>query len=303
MADVEWIKITTNMFEDEKIDFIESMPEADAILVIWIKLLTLAGKCNDRGYIFLTEKMPYSEEMLAHKFRKPINVVKLALSTLVNLDMVEIDQQGFINIINWTKHQNIEGLAKIREQNRLRKAKQREKEKQLLIEGSHVTGHVTSNVTVTQCHAIEEEEEKDLEQDIDIEQQQTVSCCSDKNSFEIIFKEFEQQGFSIIDKDYVNKTLLKLMGSYTEEWIINSFKVAAKANKRNLNYVEGVLRNWKAQGSMKLPPEMASQPIKKNRFHNFEQRTDKYSKDELEAIAKKKRQEHMDKLKGESVNA
>lgn len=301
MADVEWIKITTNMFEDEKIDFIESMPEADAILVIWIKLLTLAGKCNDRGYIFLTEKMPYSEEMLAHKFRKPINVVKLAISTLVNLDMVEIDQQGFINIINWSKHQNIEGLEKIRQQTRKRVADYRERQKLLL--NGNVTCNEESNVTVTEGNAIEEEQEKDLEQDIDIEQQQTVSCCSDKNSFEIIFKEFELQGFSIIDKDYVNKTLLKLMGSYTEEWIINSFKVAAKANKRNLNYVEGVLRNWKVQGSMKLPPEMASQPTKKNRFHNFEQRTDKYSKDELEAIAKKKRQEHMDKLKGESVNA
>ena len=61
------------MFEDEKIDFIESLPESDAILVIWIKLLTLAGKCNAGGFIFLTEKIPYTTEMLAHKFRRPIN--------------------------------------------------------------------------------------------------------------------------------------------------------------------------------------------------------------------------------------
>ena len=50
MGDVKWIKITTNMFEDEKVDFIESLPEADTILVIWIKLLTLAGKCNANGF-------------------------------------------------------------------------------------------------------------------------------------------------------------------------------------------------------------------------------------------------------------
>ena len=46
MADIKWIKITTDMFDDEKIKVIEAMPDRDAILIIWIKLLTLAGKVN-----------------------------------------------------------------------------------------------------------------------------------------------------------------------------------------------------------------------------------------------------------------
>jgi hypothetical protein len=37
----------------------------------------------------------------------------------------------------------------------------------------------------------------------------------------------------------------------------------------------------------------------KTRFHNFEQRTDKYSSDELEVIANRKRQAHNQRLKGE----
>lgn len=32
------------MFDDEKIRIIESMPDADTILICWIKLLSLAGK-------------------------------------------------------------------------------------------------------------------------------------------------------------------------------------------------------------------------------------------------------------------
>ena len=60
MSEIKWIKITTGMFQDEKIDYIESLPEADAILIIWIKLLTLAGKCNSNGFIFLTENIPYT---------------------------------------------------------------------------------------------------------------------------------------------------------------------------------------------------------------------------------------------------
>ena len=120
MGQVRWIKITTNMFEDEKIDFIESLPECDAILIIWIKLLTQAGKTNANGYIFLTEQIPYTDEMLAHKFRRPLNTVKLALNTLKKLEMIDFDNEGYLKISNWEKHQNIEGLDKIREQTRKR---------------------------------------------------------------------------------------------------------------------------------------------------------------------------------------
>ena len=164
---VKWIKITTSMFEDEKIDFIESLPEADAILIIWIKLLTLAGKCNANGFIFLTEKIPYTEEMLSHKFRRPASIVKLALETFKRLEMIEINDEGYLKITNWEKHQNIEGLDKIREQTRKRVARYREKQK-LLQDNSD--SNVTCNVTVTQSNAIEIEEELDI--DIDKEEEE-----------------------------------------------------------------------------------------------------------------------------------
>ncbi len=161
---VKWIKITTNMFEDEKIDFIESLPEADAILIIWIKLLTLAGKCNANGFIFLTEKIPYTEEMLSHKFRRPASIVKLALETFKRLEMIEINDKGYLKITNWEKHQNIEGLDKIREQTRKRVARYRERQK-LLQDNSD--SNVTCNVTVTQSNAIEVEEELDIDKEED----------------------------------------------------------------------------------------------------------------------------------------
>ena len=44
MAEVKWIKIVTDIFDDEKILLIETLPEADSIIVIWLKLLCLAGK-------------------------------------------------------------------------------------------------------------------------------------------------------------------------------------------------------------------------------------------------------------------
>ncbi|SHK45968.1 phage replisome organizer N-terminal domain-containing protein [Tepidibacter formicigenes] len=158
MAAVKWIKLTINMFEDEKIRLIESMPDSDSILIIWIKLLTLAGKCNAGGYIFLTENIPYTDEMLATVFNKPLNTVRLALETFKRFGMINLDENNSIKITNWEKHQNVDGLDKIREQTRKRVAKHREKQKLL-------NNDVTSNVTVTQSNAIEEDIDKDIDKE------------------------------------------------------------------------------------------------------------------------------------------
>jgi len=132
MSDVKWIKITTDMFDDEKIKLIESMPDKDSILIIWIKLLVQAGKCNATGYIYLNETLPYTDEMLATIFNRPLNTVRLALKVFREFGMIEICQNGHLHISNWEKHQNIKGLEKIREQTRERVARHRQKQKQLL---------------------------------------------------------------------------------------------------------------------------------------------------------------------------
>jgi predicted phage replisome organizer/uncharacterized phage protein (TIGR02220 family) len=127
MADIKWIKITVDMFDDEKIKFIESLPDADRMLVIWFKLLALAGKCNAGGYVMLTENIPYTDEMLANHFNRPLNTVKLALDSFERLGMIEHNGEG-IEITNWHKHQNHDALERIREQNRLRQQKHKQKQ-------------------------------------------------------------------------------------------------------------------------------------------------------------------------------
>lgn len=125
MAEITWIKLTTNIFEDEKINFIESLPDSDMLIVIWLKLLTMAGKINDGGFIYLTEKMPYTPEMLANKLKRPLNTIKLALKTFQELEMIEIIGNK-IFISKWEKHQAIDEMAKIKAQTRERVARHRE---------------------------------------------------------------------------------------------------------------------------------------------------------------------------------
>src|SRR5699024_474426 len=138
---IKWIKLSTNMFEDEKIRLIEQMPDADTILIIWVKLLSQAGKTNASGYIYLSENIPYTEEMLATIFNRPVSTVRLALRTFEQFGMISIDNNHFIEISNWEKHQNVEGMERIRKQTRERV--QRHREKKRLEEKQDVTLHVT----------------------------------------------------------------------------------------------------------------------------------------------------------------
>ena len=84
------------------------------------------------GYIFLTKNIPYTDEMFSTLFNRPLNTVRLALTTFKNFGMINYEDDNIIKITNWEKHQNIEGMEKIREQNRLRVAKFRKLHKEEL---------------------------------------------------------------------------------------------------------------------------------------------------------------------------
>ena len=154
MTEIKWIKIATNIFDDEKLLLIETMPEADAIIVIWFKLLCMAGKQNNNGVFMLNDRIAYTEEMLATIFRKPLNVVRLALATFEQYGMIEVID-NVITIPNWEKHQNIEKLETIKEQTRKRVAEHRKRQKEKLL----ALTNVTQNVTLR--NDIEEDTEED----------------------------------------------------------------------------------------------------------------------------------------------
>lgn len=171
MAEVKWIKIVTDVFDDEKILLIDSLPERDGIIVIWFKMLCLAGKTNNGGVFLLNDKIAYTDEMLSTIFRRPVNTVRLALQTFEQFGMIEIIND-VITIPNWDKHQSLDKLEQTREQTRKRVAKHREKQKAL------TACNVTCNTNVTQCNATDKiREDKNRK---DIEEEKEKECKSDK---------------------------------------------------------------------------------------------------------------------------
>lgn len=167
MAEVKWIKLTTDMFDNRKIKHLRRLPEGNSIVLIWVMLLTMAGRCNAGGMIFLTENIPYTPKMLADELDYEENTVQLALNALEKLNMVVMNQ-GYFAIAGWEEYQNIEGMDKIREQNRIRQAKYKAKQKSL-------PGNVTDNVTVTEGNATDIEEEKELEEEKEKKRENTLT--------------------------------------------------------------------------------------------------------------------------------
>lgn len=183
----KWIKLSTELFDNRKIKHIRKLPDGNNILLIWIFLLTLAGRCNAGGMIFLTETIPYTVDMLASESGFEPATVKLALDALSRFGMISTEP---LLISDWENHQNTDGMEKIREQNRLRKQKFDAKRKSLL------PSNVTGNVTVTCSNATDIEKDIDIDTDIETEKEPIISSFNGSYNSAAVPTEDEVKAFA-----------------------------------------------------------------------------------------------------------
>lgn len=261
MSEIKWIKITTDIFDDEKICLIDALPDHDAILVIWFKILALAGKHNRNGLLMMSDKVHYTDEMLATIFRRPLNTVRMALGVFEQFGMVEIID-GVITLPNWEKHQNIDGMEKIKEQTRNRVARHREKQKNIAL------GNVTGNVTVTDGNALEEDKEKNKNR-LDKEKNKnrittTNSSSGQENILELFQSEFRRllSGFEIEEINH-------LLNENDADLVKEALKTAINSGKPNIKYIGGILRNWQMNNVTTV--EQVRQSEKKSKDKKEEQ--------------------------------
>lgn len=237
MSEIKWIKIKTDIFDDEKICLIDALPDRDAIIVIWIKLITLAGKLNTKGVLAISKNIVYTDEMLAQTFHRPLNTVRMALEVFEKFGMVEkID--GVIMLPNWEKHQNIDGMEKIKEQNRNRAARHRQKQKLLAQNNeSNVTDNVMDNVTVTHGNALD----KELDKDIEINNNKVMISSS-------LSENLKHSGIRINDKQH--QQLLEYVGidGMNFDMLNRAIEITSEVHQPSFKYLRGILENWKKKG-------------------------------------------------------
>lgn len=204
MADVKWIKLAVDMFDNRKIRQIETLPDGDGIIVIWVKLLCLAGVTNDGGLVYFTRDIPYTEQMLANYFQRPIALVQMALRVFQQFGMIEL-VDDLIMVSGWEKYQSLDKLEKIQAQNRERQRRFKEQKRK---DALPVT------LPVTQGNATDIDKEEDIDRDIEYMAQAPTppegkSTKSSKPKSEIKHKHGEYGWVQLTDDQY-NKLLQEL---------------------------------------------------------------------------------------------
>lgn len=147
---MDWIKIMTNILDHRKIKLVRKSPDGNTLVLLWLLLLVESGKSNRGGYLLITEGVPYTPETISMITDIPLGTVQLGLGLFEKLGMLFIEE-GYFCVKNWGKYQSEERLSLIREQNKIRQQRYREKGRKTL----GLPAPDVRNVNVTLCHAKE----------------------------------------------------------------------------------------------------------------------------------------------------
>lgn len=223
MADVGWVRLSTRMFENRKIKHLLNQPKGAELTLLWVRLLCLAGTINDNGRVYVTSKVTYTPQTLAVDTGVALAVVKKAWELFQDLEMIEITEEGYIEILGWEKHQNVTGLEKIREQNRLRKQKQRDSDK-------------SRNVTQQR-----REEKNRIDKEDDSYRHHLLKGDDDGNHTEI-FALWEKNIMPLVPA--IAEKLQALLQEVGEAAVEQGILAAVEHGARNFSYVQTVARNY-----------------------------------------------------------
>jgi predicted phage replisome organizer/uncharacterized phage protein (TIGR02220 family) len=222
LADVKWIKIVTDIFDDEKILLIESMPEADSIIVLWFKLLCLAGKQNNSGVFVMSNGIPYTEPMLATIFRRKETVVALALRTFEQFGMIEI-VDNTVTIPRWGKHQSLDKIESKNEYQRQYMKDYRARQKQLAQGESECKPNGKTNCKAN-VSSLEGEEER--EGDLGRDKRENVLCPASRTQHDTISEivAFLNSTLGSCYKSNSKKTATHIIARLREGFTVDNFK-------------------------------------------------------------------------------
>ena len=286
MAEIKWIKISCDLFNDEAIRLIEQMPDGDAIIVIWLKLLITAGKINDNGFLYFRKEIPYTDEMLSTVFNRPLNTIRLALSTFERFGMIQIVTQQGIYITNWEKYQNLAGMEQIKEYNRMAKRRQREKQKALKMlsdSQGQCQGQINDN------H--ETDKDIDIEKELDKEINKEEEKKEKKKNF--VAKSFFQKLIASDDKikkyNFLSDSFMRFLQYKTdikkqfktEDSVRSAFLKFVRLSNNNVEYAEALVENTIARGWQTiydLPKEDKNAFLKNQTQKENQEVSDKWEK-------------------------
>lgn len=282
MAEVKWIKIATDIFDDEKILLIEGLPDAYAIITVWFKLLCLAGKKNNGGVFLMNDNIPYTDKMLATIFRMNESTVKLALNAFEQFKMIEI-VEGIITIPNWNKHQTLDAYERKKERDRLYQEERRAKQKALIEKSSDKSSERTPDVAVSD---IDKEEDKEKDNNIYVPYKEIITYLNEKTGKKLRWdvKSNQKEIKARFNEGYTLDDFKTVIDKKYHEW---GRKPTKEELQRGIKDMRIYLRpktlfgsNFDVYLNQEQTEKMPAKPPVSRNLNNFERR--EYDMDSLE---------------------
>ena len=258
MAGVGWVRLSVELFDNPKIKILEMNKNGDAFVSLWLRLLCLAGRANNNGLVYVTDGVAYTPDILAAMTGKDVEVINEALELFRKLNMIAIDEEGYIEILGWEKHQNTEGLNKIREQTKERVQRYRDKKKAVTSNASNgdVTQDVTlqgnaSNGDVTQ----QKRKEKNKNRKEDDSYRHHLLKGDDDGNHTEIFALWEKNIMPLVPA--IAEKLQALLQEVGEAAVEQGILAAVEHGARNFSYVQTVARNYVSGKGKPQKPQTA----------------------------------------------
>lgn len=228
MPSMPWVKLWTEMLDDVKLAELTDVQK-------WrfVQLVLLAGECDAAGAL-VTGDSRMTHAQIAWKLRCDKNLLDSDIEKLVEVGLITDD--GVVQVAKFAERQ-----GPTQEEKRKKWAERQQKRR----ERANVTRE--SPVTHADVTPLEEEEEEEEDKEEEGEEEQETDGASAGVVVVSPFELYESEKFGPVTekiKDHLNM----LIDEFSEPWVSDALVKASLANKRNLAYVKGILKNWDAGG-------------------------------------------------------
>ncbi|WP_159457804.1 phage replisome organizer N-terminal domain-containing protein [Virgibacillus dakarensis] len=246
-----WLQLKEDFFEEDAIDWLEEQPNGKEYSLFYLKLCLKSLRSNG----ILIRKVgqmliPYDHKKLAELTKTNSDTVVVAMKLLTKIGLVEILEDGEIYL------KQVEEMIGSQSIGAFKKQQQRITRNKLK-NGSNLLG----GQRVDRCPP---DTEKELEKNKDEDKEQHTSEIIqfwNKNGFGLNNIQGKNQLLSWLDDSSFKKP---------EKIILKAMEIACANNKRRLNYVEGILRNWLNESLLTLEEiEISKKEHKKHPLSNY----------------------------------
>lgn len=200
-----WLKMKRDFFRRHDIRIIHNMENGRDIVLFYIELMI--ESVDHEGTLRFSKDKPYTNGMLASLTNTPTDIVELAMNTLIDFDLIEIDEDK--TIILPKVIEMIDSAADNDNANRQRRYREAQKTQSL----RNVTECVTkSNASVTECVTNDNESIEIRDKRLDIERntkerkfkkptlEEISSYCQERNNSvdaQRFFDYYESKGWLV----------------------------------------------------------------------------------------------------------